>query len=1233
MRWFGLALLATLTVGLFVGVAQRGAQPKAKPVASQAEVKEEREEAFGYRAWITKKYGIAPPNSTSQALAHIRRMQPMASRGYDLPKWLERGPTNIPGRTKCIAIDPTDPKKYILATAGGGLWRSADGGATWTNTDGLPRITFTWVEFDQNDPKRVWASTGEAWGGASGQPGDGLYFSSDRGATWKKWQTSPNLQFIDRIMVGYGYPGYLWASGNSGIYVSDDNGATWTQRESRPVMMLRRFTGGANFTDYLYATVYDTVKGWGATYSNDGGKTWKDFTGGWGGIGDNTPDCATIQVSGNGQTIFLATSYGDQQNENMKLFTANPYNYTFSERAITSDNRPGLCAYSYDLAVDPLNDDHLFMTAVDIWESTDGGRTWAIVDAPGVHADAHHMILKSYSKGATTNLLYVTTDGGAYQGYRYKDLDQFKWDWIPISKGVASTQFWSVDGYSNGFATGGTQDNGTISVDTGTLQGTDWIGADGSTVAIDYNEPNYIYGSTQYCGVYRSRDAGKTSEYIADSLPFAWNKFLSPFVPMLKLDPNDSTKLYVGGFRLYRTTNAKVTDPASMQWQTVFSSAIGGQTSPTAFAFGKSNSGVPSKVAYVATGDGRVYRTADRTKNFPTWTTLEDNLTLDKLPDIYVTSIFVDPNNHQRLYLTFGYYSSSSVYRSVDGGATWTNLAGSGMSALPACPANTVVENASRTLLHVGTMFGIFTTSLTSQTPEWHPATDALVGTSVEELRYAPDDPELLFAATHGRGIWMSKPIEITTLDVAKDVAEDSEFPVTVRLNRVMQNWQTINLSYQSGITGPASVQIPAGQYSVTFTAKSKALTTDKAQFTYTITAFNKLQPTSQDVTVHARPEMISITGKTACIGGDTVNLTVAFESPIKYQPLKLTPVVSSSNLAEAWPFTVPVGATSATFPVYTKSVSAVSKLTLWLKHRGANNFFYLKIVPPIVSSFTLDQTAVEGGSPDVVKGTVKLDRPAGPGNVRVYFSSTDRFRAKTNVYDLVIPSGSDTATVNLTHFHGIESKTVYLYAKTGEKSTKATLYVSACQLFGINLSSPFVLGGTALSGTLRLRYPNGIYPIDIPIASDSAAGSVPTYVRIPANMDSALFPINTTPVTSNTAVNITATTAASSVSGGFLIYPSALASVSISPTSVIGGSSTRVTGVINLNGVAGRSGITVSLSSNRSFVGVPATVTVPAGAKKAYFTITHSAIRIQDTATITATLGDTSKTATLLVK
>jgi hypothetical protein len=91
-------------------------------------------------------------------------------------------------------------------------------------------------------------------------------------------------------------------------------------------------------------------------------------------------------------------------------------------------------------------------------------------------------------------------------------------------------------------------------------------------------------------------------------------------------------------------------------------------------------------------------------------------------------------------------------------------------------------------------------------------------------------------------------------MEVANDVAEDSEFPVTVRLNRVMQNSQTIKMSYQSGLTGPASVQIAPGQSYVTFTAKSKALPNNKAQFTYTITAFYKNQPTSQDVTVHTRP-------------------------------------------------------------------------------------------------------------------------------------------------------------------------------------------------------------------------------------------------------------------------------------------------------------------------------------------------------------------------------------------
>jgi hypothetical protein len=470
------------------------------------------------------------------------------------------------------------------------------------------------------------------------------------------------MPYIDRILVGYGRPGYLWASGVGGIYVSDDSGATWTQSETRPTYMLRRFTGGiASFTDYLYAAVFDDVKGWGAIYSNDGGVTWQDFSGGWGGISASSPTCATIQVSGDGQTIYLATSSGDQDNQNMRLFKTSVTAKNFQEIAITSPKRPALCWYSYDLAVDPLDENHLFMTAVNVWESMDGGATWAIVDAPGVHADAHQFILKSYSQGATKNLLYVTTDGGAYQGYKYKDLDDYKWKWNQISKGVGSTQFWSVDGRANGFVTGGTQDNGTISVGTGTLQGDEWIGADGSTVAIDYNDPSYIYGSTQYCGVYRSRDGGKTAEYIADSFPAAGDKDFSPFVPMLKLDPNDSSKLWVTGAWLYRSLDAKITDPKSVQWQLVFASGIGGTGGPSAFAFGKKNAGLSSKVAYVATIDGRVFRTADRTKNYPTWTPLEDNIALDKLPNIYVTSIFVDPTNHQRLYLTFGYYSSSSV--------------------------------------------------------------------------------------------------------------------------------------------------------------------------------------------------------------------------------------------------------------------------------------------------------------------------------------------------------------------------------------------------------------------------------------------------------------------------------------------------------------------------------------------------------------------------------------------
>lgn len=172
-----------------------------------------------------------------------RRSSRAAAAGPAAPPaaWQFLGPSNIPngqtygtnrvdviGRLSCIAIDPGNPKHLLVGAAGGGIWESADTGATWNpRTDQLPSLAIGAVTFDPTNPKRVYAGSGE--GNFYFNLGAGVYRSMDGGTTWSVLAAAPfvGVGFFD-LVVDRTEPKTLYAATTNGLYKSTNAGGTWS---------------------------------------------------------------------------------------------------------------------------------------------------------------------------------------------------------------------------------------------------------------------------------------------------------------------------------------------------------------------------------------------------------------------------------------------------------------------------------------------------------------------------------------------------------------------------------------------------------------------------------------------------------------------------------------------------------------------------------------------------------------------------------------------------------------------------------------------------------------------------------------------------------------------------------------------------------------------------------------------------------------------------------------------
>lgn len=736
------------------------AKPAANPVGAEEWMYLQRANPDGSIPDAAIKEAIAQSTSMGQAA--------MGSPSTD-QVWSNLGPANIGGRIRDIAADPTTPGTAYIATGTGGLWKSTDSGVTFDIAwdDQLPQSMGA-VAVDSDGV--VWAGTGEPdHGGGSAYYGNGVYKSTDKGATWTHLglDDSDTIGQIvidprddDRVFVAV--MGALHDSEPTrGLFMTEDGGSTW----DRVIVPDSASTGAidvsVNLTnpDVMLATTWDKIRDEKSRIygphsylyrSTDAGRTWTKVHNLPLPQSETNPDLQTpdnlvgrmgVDFSDsdpNRAYLISSTARGNYNG----FFTSTDGGATWLPVGPTSGGTlqsisGGFAWWFGRVYVDPQDPQHVFVAGVSLAESTNGGLTWTTSRTP--HADQHGLEWDPFTEDkvylGNDGGFYWSTENGAARGLWQKTAN------LPV------TQFYAMDVSEQDGArvNGGSQDNGSLKSwgSDNTVTG-DWFnfrGGDGMMNRIDPSDDRKYYGCAQN-GACRGfvDNAGYTM-----SIPGERRNWVSPLE--FAADPT----FMFGASEYVSRIN---TDPGERRWERISPDLTEG-TEPRAPGFGTitalGTTAADPNLVYAGTDSGLMWvsRNAMAPAAEVTWTKLES----PTFPGRWVTRVTVDPQNPAIAWASFSGWRSGDGYAHLvmtkDGGATWSDIVG---KRVPQAPINDVIRHPTKaSWLFIATDVGVYRTTNLGRT--WLKVGANLPLVPINDIDL-PAGSDTLHAATYGRSIW-----------------------------------------------------------------------------------------------------------------------------------------------------------------------------------------------------------------------------------------------------------------------------------------------------------------------------------------------------------------------------------------------------------------------------------------------------------------------------------------------
>ena len=682
------------------------------------------------------------------------------------------GPALMSGRINDLEMHPTDTRTLYAGTAGGGVWKSSDGGATFSPIFDKYAQSIGTVALDPSDPDNViWVGTGETWTRNSVSIGDGLYRSTDGGRNWKEIPGFENSERIASVEINpnnsnevyVGVLGALWGdSEDRGVYKTTDGGKTWDK-----ILYLGPSTGAADVImdpknpNILYASMWQFRRsGWGfssggsnsALYKSiDGGATWNKIHKGFP-SGDMGRIAVAIAPSDN-SIIYAVLETEDKSKDGLWKSTDAGQSWEHLNNDFGLVVRP---FYFSRITVDPKNPDIVVKGGLNGSISRDGGKTFKSLGQ--MHSDIHDITFHIED----SDRMFCGTDGGVYRSWNGGTT-------MEIVENLPLSQFYhiSVDDAEPYNVYGGLQDNGSWygpSSSPGGVNARDWnsVGYGDGFRVLKHPTKNIIYSEMQGAqNVWRydaDRNRTKTVQPLQekgkDKLRFNWN------APMA-VSNHAPDRFYMGSQYLHKSDDMgdswtiispdlTTNDPLKQDQSASGGLSVdnsGAENHTTIFTIAESP--LDQNILWVGTDDGNIQVTQNGGK---TWDNVTANLT--GIPaNTWVYHIEASVHGKGTAYAVFDGHSSGDMkpyaMKTTDFGKTWKNIISDDLQD-NAFVRNIQEDYVNEDLLFLGTEFGLYVTI--NGGSSWSQFTNNVPPVAIHFIDMQKKTNDIVMG-THGRGV------------------------------------------------------------------------------------------------------------------------------------------------------------------------------------------------------------------------------------------------------------------------------------------------------------------------------------------------------------------------------------------------------------------------------------------------------------------------------------------------
>ena len=711
-------------------------------------------------------------------------------------RWRSIGP-HRGGRTVAVAGHPTDPATFYFGACAGGVWKSDDGGTYWRNiSDGFfDSAAVGAIAVSQSDPSVVYAGMGEACPRGNVSAGDGVYRSTDGGRSWTHMGLEAT-KHISRVRIHPTNPDLVYTAAlgdifrsneERGVFRSSDGGKTWDH-----VLYKSDNAGAADLTmdpnnpRIMFATLWQVRrKPWNFSSggpdsavfrTTDGGDTWDDITENKGlpsGLKGRMGAAVSPAMPGRVWAIIESKDRGvyrsDDLGETWELVSDDPKLL----------QRPWY--YSHVFA-DPQDSETVWVLNLKCWKSTDGGRTFNEVTTP--HGDNHDLWIDP----ANPRRMIEGNDGGACVSFNGGA------SWSTIYN-QPTAQFYRMDADDQHpyrlYAT--QQDNSAISTPSRNFEKGAILFADsyfvGSSesgqIAVHPEDPNVVFsgaiGSSSGGGDSLHRYDHRTGQ---SRIVSVWPEFVYgsgvkdhkhrfQWTYPIVFSPHDAGTLYAAAEVVFRSTNeghswTAISPDLTRNDRSKMEASGGPITKDTTFVenygtiFAFAESPHERGVFWAGSDDGLVHISRDGGQNWA-------NVTPSDLPE-WATVAIIEPSPHNpsAAYVAAHRYRlgdySPLLFRTTDYGRTWLRID----DGIPESEFTWVIRADTERdgLLYAGTELGVHVSF--DDGGVWQSLQSNLPVVAVHDMKVKGNE---LAVATHGRSFWILDDLAVVRQAASADAA------------------------------------------------------------------------------------------------------------------------------------------------------------------------------------------------------------------------------------------------------------------------------------------------------------------------------------------------------------------------------------------------------------------------------------------------------------------------------